>query len=411
MKTDRTVVLHAITDSISVVLIRGQLRYLKTHGFPCALLCSPGPNLDRIAVDENIPVFPAAMMREISPLADLRSLANICAILRRLRPVICNAGTPKAGLLVGLAAWLTRVPCRIYTLRGLRLETATGFKRRLLTLAERISCRAAHRVICVSASLRDRAVALNLVPLHKTVLLGAGSSNGVDALRFMPSPEKAAFAADVRKKLGIGSGQPVIGFAGRFTRDKGLPELMAAWNSVRESPSSPVLLLVGDDEAGDPVPAHIKSAIESDPRIYHVPFNPQIELYYAAMDLFVLPTHREGLPNTVLEAQASALPVITTFATGAVDSIEDGVTGILVPVGDSVTLADAILSLLSDPARLQSMGRRGRERVIQHFSSEAVWQNLASLYRTMLEERGYPSPAPQLHPQHSTETPQCAQVR
>jgi len=398
VKTDRTVVLHAITDSISVVLIRGQLRYLKTHGFPCALLCSPGPNLDRIAVDENIPVFPAAMMREISPLADLRSLANICAILRRLRPVICNAGTPKAGLLVGLAAWLTRVPCRIYTLRGLRLETATGFKRRLLTLAERIS-------------FRDRAVALNLVPLHKTVLLGAGSSNGVDALRFMPSPEKTAFATDVRKKLGIGSGQPVIGFAGRLTRDKGIPDLIAAWKSVREAPARPVLLLVGDDEASDPVPAHIKNAIESDPRIYHIPFNSQIELYYAAMDLFVLPTHREGLPNTVLEAQVSALPVITTFATGAVDSIENGVTGILVPVGDSVTLADAILSLLSDPARLQSMGRRGRERVVQHFSNEIVWQNLASLYRTMLEERGYPSPAPAASPAASMETPQCAQVR
>ena len=255
-------------------------------------------------------------------------------LLRRIKPVICNSGTPKAGLLVGLAAWLNRVPCRIYTLRGLRLETAKGIKRMILTITEKMACFSAHRVVCVSASLRERAIALGLVARSKTVLLGAGSSNGVDPSRFEPTPQRRLrWRRALRVDLGIRPDQPVIGFAGRLTRDKGLPELVAAFQSVRQDLPEAVLLLVGDYEEGDPVPEEMRNAIESETGIHRVGFTSQIELYYLVMDIFVLPTHREGFPNTVLEAQAAGLPVVTTVATGAVDAIEDGVTGLLTPVG------------------------------------------------------------------------------
>ena len=394
MKAEPIAVLHAITDPTSIVLVRGQLAWLRSNGFEPSLLCSPGHNLDRIAAEENIPVFPIPMSREISPFSDLHSFISICSLLRRVRPLICNAGTPKAGLLVGLAAWLTRVPCRIYTLRGLRLETAAGFKRALLTVTEKISCFTAHRVICVSPSLRERAIRLKLVPPHKAALLGAGSSNGVDSLRFALTPQKAALAADLRANLGIPPDRLVIGFAGRLTRDKGIAELVAAFRCVHEILPETVLMLVGDYEAGDPIPAEIQNTIESNPAIYRAPFNSQVDYYYTLMDLFVLPTHREGFPNTVLEAQATGLPVITTTATGAIDSIEDGVTGLLVPAGDVRTLTEAIVSLLSDPIRMQSMGSLGRDRVLRNFKNEIIWEALVSLYRTMLHERGYPCPSP-----------------
>ena len=137
MSSQRISVLHAVTDSMSTVLMRGQLAYLKTAGFDPALLSSPGKELEEIGRREGYPVFGVAMRRDISPLSDLRSLFEILRLLRRIKPVICNSGTPKAGLLVGLAAWLTRVPCRVYTLRGLRLETAKGVKRMILTITER----------------------------------------------------------------------------------------------------------------------------------------------------------------------------------------------------------------------------------------------------------------------------------
>src|SRR5277367_5570585 len=258
-------VLHAVTDSISTILMRGQLAYLKSHGFEAALLSSPGKDLDQIGAQEGYPVYGVAMRREITPAQDLRAFFEIWRLLHRVKPVVCNSGTPKAGLLVGLAAWLTRVPCRIYTLRGLRLETAKGFKRMILTITEKMACFSAHRVVCVSASLRERAIALGLVARPKTVLLAAGSGNGVDPSRFELTPEKMALAAALRQDLGIRPNQPVIGFAGRFTRDKGLPELIAAFQLIRRESPDAVLLLVGNYEEGDSVPEDIREAIESNP--------------------------------------------------------------------------------------------------------------------------------------------------
>jgi glycosyltransferase involved in cell wall biosynthesis len=202
----------------------------------------------------------------------------------------------------------------------------------------------------------------------------------VDASRFEPTPERTALAAALRQNLGIRTDQPIIGFAGRFTRDKGLPELVAAFQWIREQSPEAVLLLVGDFEAGDPVPSEIRDVIESDPAIHRVGFTSQIELYYLVMNIFVLPTHREGFPNTVLEAQAAERPVVTTRATGAEDSIEDGVTGLLVPVGDSIALAEALKRLLADRPLATQIGRAGRCRVLREFAQERIWGALANEY-------------------------------
>jgi glycosyltransferase involved in cell wall biosynthesis len=406
MSDHRIRILHAVTDPMSTILMCGQLAYLKANGFDPAILSGPGKELEQIGAKEGYPVYSVAMKREIAPGYDLRALFQIWHLLRRIQPMICNSGTPKAGLLVGLAAWLTRVPCRVYTLRGLRLETARGWKRMILTLTEKIACFTAHRVVCVSASLRERAIALGLVARSKTVLLGAGSSNGVDPSRFEPTPEKAALAASLREKLGIRPNQPVIGFAGRFTRDKGLPELVTAFQSIRKELPGAILILIGDYEDGDPVPKNIRDAIELEAGIRRIEFTSQIELYYLVMNLFVLPTHREGFPNTVLEAQATGLPVITTDATGAVDAVDNGITGLITPVGDAAKLAEAVLALLSDPIRMQSMGRLGRERIFREFRNETLWEALASLYRVLLQERGYPLPA-----DPHVETMRCAQTQ
>jgi lipopolysaccharide/colanic/teichoic acid biosynthesis glycosyltransferase/glycosyltransferase involved in cell wall biosynthesis len=379
-------VLNIVTDSISTTLMRGQLAYLRARGFDPAVASNPGPELEQRANQEGCSAFGIVMKREIAPFADLRSLFALSRMFRRVRPLICNSSTPKAGLLGGLAGWLAGVPCRVYTLRGLRLETAKSPKREVLALAEKVACLCAHRVICVSASLRDRAIALGIVSRAKTVLLGSGSSNGVDTNRFAPTPEKAARAAELRQRLRIGLNQPVIGFVGRLTRDKGVSELVAAFQLIRLQWPEAVLLLVGQHEAGDPVSATTKAAIDSDTGIRRVESTFQLESYYHAMDVFVLPTYREGMPNTVLEAQAAELPVVTTTATGAIDAIENGITGILAPVGDAPALAEAVISLLSDGDRAQRMGRLGRERVVGQFRNERVWEELVSLYMSMLRK-------------------------
>lgn len=391
MTCERIDTLHAVTSPLSLVLLRGQLRYLQEAGFHPAALSAPGEFVEQAGLEQSVPLFTVAMERDVSPLRDLVSLVRIWRLLRQLRPTICNAGTPKAGLLVMLAAWLARVPCRVYTLRGLRVETARGLTRTILFAAERIACVCAHRVICVSPSLRDRAVNLKLANPRKTVVLGSGSSNGIDASSFVPTPTRTARAAEIRRELKLDD-RPVIGFIGRFNRDKGVGELTAAFDVVRQQFPDASLLLIGSYEHGNEIDPDIRARIEAGSGIVAIPYQPDIAPYYLAMDISVLPTYREGFPNTVLEAQAAERPVVTTQATGAMDSVLDGISGILVPTGDSRALAEAIAKLLANPDLRRQMGKAGRERVEHEFRREVVWGELADLYRGLLRERGLQVP-------------------
>jgi glycosyltransferase involved in cell wall biosynthesis len=201
-----------------------------------------------------------------------------------------------------------------------------------------------------------------------------------------------AAAAKVRRQLGIDPYRAVIGYVGRLTNDKGIPELVTAFGLVRQRFPTAALLLVGSYERGDPVPPETRAAIESDSNVIRVDFTSEIAPYYFVMDTLVLPTHREGFPNVVLEAQAASRPVVTTGATGALDSVCDGVTGIVVPVGDAVALADAILKLMSDRDLALRMGCAGRERVIREFRHETIWEALAGFYRELLQQKGLPLP-------------------
>ena len=381
-------VVHMVTAPPTTRLMLGQLRALREAGFEVIVMSAPGQELDLVAAQEGVRRVAAPMEREMAPWRDVRSLGRLWRLMRRLRPTLVNAGTAKAGLLGGLAAWLAGVPCRVYTLHGLRLETTTGLKRRLLIQAEKLSCRCAHRVVCVSESVQARALELGLTRREKTVLLGAGSFNGIDAARFAPTPERVEAAAAMRADLGMARDAPVVGFVGRLTRDKGLPELVEAYVTLRERFPAARLLLIGRFETGDPVPEDTRRFIESDPGVIHVGYVSDPSGYYHVMDVFALPTYREGFPTVALEAAAAGKAVVTTRATGAVDAVVDGVTGLVVPVGDAAALAEALAEVLEDRALAARMGRAARDRAERDFRQDRLWAELADLYRVLLAERG-----------------------
>jgi glycosyltransferase involved in cell wall biosynthesis len=322
--------------------------------------------------------------RGISPWRDLVALGRLWRLVRRLRPDICHVGTPKAGLLGGIAAFLARVPCRIYTLYGLRFETAHGWRRRLLAVLERLSCATAHRVICVSESLRQAVISNRLAQAGKTVILASGSVNGVDVERFALTPEHRFAALLRRRELGISETAPVVGFVGRLVRDKGVVELVEAYNQLRRSRPDLHLLLVGPYESLDALPQHTRQAIETDPQVIHLGFVTEPAVYYHIMDVLTLPSHREGFPSVILEAGAAAKPVVAAAATGCRDAVLDGVTGYLTPVGDGKALTQAVARLLDAPERAQRMGLAGRQRATASFSQLPLWGASLDLYRMML---------------------------
>jgi glycosyltransferase involved in cell wall biosynthesis len=390
--TTRPRLLHVVTSHLSTRLMRGQLRYLSARGFGIFLASSPGRDLEAASKLEQVRAIAVPMIRENSPLRDLYALYRLYGLMRRIRPAITNVSTPKAGLLGGLAAWLSRVPCRVYTLRGLRWETASGAKRLVLMIADWVACHCAHRVVCVSPSVRNLAVASGVVDQDRTCVFGAGSSNGVDPARFEPTEEKRCKAIEIRERLGILPEAPVVGFVGRLTRDKGIPELYEAHKVLRREFPSLKLLLLGDYETGDPLSSELRCAIGSDPSVICPGFVDETSDFYHVFDILAHPSYREGFPNVVLEAQAAGRAVVATRATGSVDAIAHGVTGLLVPIADVAALAEALGKLLRNPALAAKMGDAGRVRVAHEFKPEKIWRALADEYLQLLHISGLPLP-------------------
>jgi glycosyltransferase involved in cell wall biosynthesis len=372
-----------ITHPQTSVVLGPRLHALRRAGFDVTLVCSPGKLLDARAADPVTEHVSIPMERGISPVADLVSLICMVRLLRRLRPELVEFSTPKAGLLGTLAATLCGVPRRVYMLRGLRLETVSGLKRYLLLACEWLACRCAHVVLCNSESLGVRALALRVVPKRKIRMLGEGSSNGVDLARFSPGFSNA------RSRLGIPPNAPVIGFVGRLTRDKGIPELMEAFESILDSKPDAHLLLVGwFDAAEDEIDPTLRARIEAHPRVHCTGFVADTAPYYRAMDLMVLPTWREGFPNSVLEAQATGIPVVTTISTGSRDSVVPEVTGLLIPPGYPEAIVEAVLKLLCDPKRRLRMGQTARAWVREHYMEQYVLDLTVAFYRGLLAGEG-----------------------
>lgn len=380
---------HIVTSPVTAwSFLRGQLRFMKERGFDVTLISAPGWELDEIAKREEVQAIAMPMLREPAPVGDAVALVKLTRLLRRLRPDIVHCGTPKASLLGGLAARLAGVPTRVMTLHGMRADGLTSRSRKLVLIMERMSCKSAQRIYCVSESLRSRAVELELAPESKLRVLGPGTANGIDAERFSRSPSLLRRSEALREKLQLPAQVPVLGFVGRLVRDKGIAELMRAYRQLKSEFSELRLLLVGPLENYDGLEAGLRSQILSDPHVIHTGFLEDTETAYPLMTLLTLPTYREGFPYVPMEAAAMELPVVGTRVTGCVDAIVDGVTGTLVPPRDSEALATAIGVYLRDPALCGKHGAAARRRVEQEFRPEPIWQLLYEEYAALLKDAG-----------------------
>ncbi len=370
-------VLYLLTDQLSAVLVRGQLGALIEHGFEVTV--GTRTHEGGVEFDPGVVVVDVPFAREPSPLADIRALWHTVRLIRRVRPDTVNASTPKAGLLGMLAARMCRVPVRIYVVRGLRFETATGWRRRAYRATEWMAIRSATAVIFNSRSLLAVGEREGVIGPGRGTVLGAGSGNGVDTSRFtddrLPSRDSA------RRQFGLPSDALVVGFVGRFTRDKGIADLVEAFTEIAGADARVWLLLVGAFEVGDPIDATTRRTIDAHDRIATVEWVDHPGAAYRAMDLLAFPSYREGLPNVPLEAQACGVPVVGYAATGTVDAVSDGRTGVLTPVGDVGSLRDAMGALLDDPDRRRHLGRSAQQWVADEFAPPRIWNDLAARSR------------------------------
>jgi glycosyltransferase involved in cell wall biosynthesis len=385
-------VAYLATDPVTAFrLLDGQLAYLRRQGFDVTVIAGPGELLDRVAEREQVAVHAVRMSREIDPWRDTLALVELVRLLARLKPDLVNAGTPKAGLLGVLAARLARVPIIVYLLRGLRFEGANGVTRLASVAAEHVCGTLSHRVFCNSASLRARFVALGCAPAARTFVPAFGSSNGVDVERFSASIEARAWAERERRRRNIAKDAFVVGFVGRFTRDKGISELIQSFERVTARLPTAHLLLVGDHDATDPLSATAQNWLRNAANVTVTGFEREPGRYYAMMDVLAFPSYREGFPNVPLEAGAAALPCVAFRATGTVDALIDGTTGVVVAAGDIESFANALLRYAADGDLARAHGEAARARVAAQFRRELVWEAIAAEYRRLLAGAGLPA--------------------
>ena len=353
----------------------------QSRGYEVHVVTSEGPEVPRLRKRADaVHIIP--MERTISPLADLRALWAWVRILRHIKPAVVFGGTPKAALLSMVASRLTRIPRRAYFLQGLRLEGTGGTQRRLLATMERLTSSSSHVVVAVSTSLAVRYQELHLAAGRPIEVPHHGSSHGVDSDYFSPIPRDTSFIHD----LALDPEVPIVLFVGRLTADKGPDALIGALHLLRAEGVGLQLLVLGAQDEDDS--SHYRERLEaSTTPVRVIDHLLDVRPYIAAADLLVLPTRREGMPNVVLEAAAMGVPSVTTTATGAVDSVVDGETGILVPPDDSCNLATAISRLLTDAELHRRMGESARTRAVRFFQPHDVAKAIADI---VLCERTFP---------------------
>nr|WP_314841123.1 glycosyltransferase family 4 protein [uncultured Microbacterium sp.] len=369
-------ILIGVTADVSVGLLAGLPQRLVADRWDVHVVSAPGERLEAMGTKPGITAHALAMAREIDLVRDLRGFVAWMRLIRRLRPDVVFVGTPKAGLLGIAAARLLGVRTRIYHLRGLRLETATGSVRRVLTAMERLTIRLSTTTLAVSPSLRRRVVALGLASESRIAVLGRGSSNGVDVERFVPDTPTA-------KVEGLTADEPIIGFVGRLNHDKGLEVLAQACRILDDEQVDYRLLIVGGVDGAE---------LTAFSRLRRAPIVlgavADTSMYYPLMRTLCLPTLREGFPNVVLEAGAAGVAVVTTDATGAVDSVVPGRTGLIVPVGDPHALAVALRRVIEEPGLAADLGGAARDFVVEHFRRDAVQASVSAFLRSEMTRAG-----------------------
>lgn len=374
-------ILFAVTTALSLRLL-GEIprRMAETH-WEVHIVTSPGVELQ--GHDFSFAsVHQIKMQRNFALWADGVALLSLVKLLLTIRPTVVSAGTPKAGFLGILAAWLAKVPRRVYVLRGLRSETLTGVHRFLLERIEAFVGVLSTHILPVSLSLATRYSEIRGVSLDKLTLLGFGSSKGVDELKFIPYPGSDSELLALKEKCTLEPRLPVVGYIGRMSVDKGLYFLREASNALHMSNVTHQILLVGKDELNEGITNFLEGFFA--PTVYF-PHTEEVREIYWVLDCLCLPTLREGFPNVVLEAAASGTPVVATNATGACDSVEDGVTGLLAIKADPASLTDKLRAVIDGEVDTQTLSRNARANIEKKYTQVKVTANNLNFYQSLLD--------------------------
>lgn len=376
-------VAHLTTvDSSLRFLLLAQLEAVIAQGGEAVGISAPGPfvaDLEEAGVGHR--ALPSST-RGMNPMADLRAARQLWRLLRAEKFDVLHTHNPKPGLYGRVLGRLAGVPIVVHTTHGLYAAPDDGrLKRALVYALEAVASRFSDLELVQNPEDLALMARLRLVPPQRARLLG----NGVDLARFDPERFGSGPRARLRHELGFGVDQVVVGAVGRLVAEKGYAELLDATARLSHDYG---LMIVGpeDPEKADALPHDLVEAARAR-GVRFLGLRADVDELYSAMDVFVLPSHREGLPRAAIEAAAMGLPIVATDIRGCRQVVEHGVNGLLVPVGDVTALADAVGRLAADDALRTRMGEAGRTRAGAHFDEREVVRIVLEAYQELADRK------------------------
>lgn len=355
-------VLHIVSVSFSLQYFVGnQFHYFKQKGYEFHVACSESAEFAALSKEFGFKPFSIPILRSIDPLQDIKSIYKLYRYIRQENFDIVIAHSPKGGLIGMLASYLARTPKRVFFRHGLVFETVNGFKRQLLINIERLIGSCANLVVNVSPSITDISNKFRLNDKNKNTLLGKGTCNGIDLNRFQYRPKTNPHF--------------ILGYVGRLSRDKGIIELVDAWLHFEKDKQNVYLHLVGPLDERDVLPPDTVKKINESPSIRFFGSVKDTSTYYNEMDVFILPSYREGFGMVILEASASGLPIITTKSTGCINAIEENITGIYTKI-ETGDIASAIDYYFKNPHLREHHGKNGIMFVQNNFSEQRLFDEI-----------------------------------
>jgi glycosyltransferase involved in cell wall biosynthesis len=360
--------LHVTTTDISLELLLGpQLRAFRDAGYEVNTASAPGPFVAGL-VQDGIAHHPLRHATRAMALGhDAAALAELYRLFRRMRPDIVHTHNPKPGVYGRMAARAARVPLVVNTQHGLYAQPTDGLARRLPVYALERAAASCSDVELMQSSEDLETLARLGVPRKKLYLLG----NGVDLDRFQPQPREVRKA--VRAELEVDDDEVVVGALGRLVWEKGYAELFAAAKRLLARRRDLVVVVAGppDAEKNDPLTPKDLAAAEA-AGVRFLGYRDDPERLYAAFDVYVLASHREGFPRSAMEAAASGLPIVATDIRGCREVVDRDRTGLLVPARDADALESAIEHLVTDSAARRRLGEAAVAKARREFDQGRI---------------------------------------
>ncbi|QLG47304.1 glycosyltransferase family 4 protein [Costertonia aggregata] len=345
-------------------------------------ISSGGKGLEKVHTQEEIKVIPVEMTRKITPIKDIKAVIQLYRIFKNEKPFIVHSHTPKAGTVAMLAAKLAGVRFRLHTIAGLPLVEAKGLKRVLLNTVEKITYGCASMIYPNSQGLKDIILNNGFTSEKKLKIIGEGSSNGINTSHFDPALFNEEDKAKLKGSLGINENHIVFTFVGRLVKDKGINELIEAFQRISGTYDNVKLLLVGKyEKLLDPLLPETEKHIDTNPNILSVGWQTDVRPYFAITDALVFPSYREGFPNVVMQAGAMKVYSIVTNINGCNEIIVEGENGTIIETKSAKALYDK-MKLFCENALIYDADKC-RQLIVSRYEQHYIWSEILKVYQTL----------------------------